>query len=255
MSCRDMQPILHGYLDDELDLERSLEVEAHLRECAACGAEVRAQRELRAAVSAHAPYHAAPADLRKRVMALVPPAQPRIIRRWRRVAWMGVGAALVVSLFTLWTLGRPGTGRPGNVIEQEVVASHFRSLLASHLTDVASSDRHTVKPWFTGKLDFGADVYDLAAAGFPLVGGRLDYVDGRTVAALVYNHGRHVINVFVWPQPGADQRPQPGGLRGFHTLHWVAGGMTWWAVSDVSPPDLETLATLVAAEEEKGRTK
>ena len=127
-----------------------------------------------------------------------------------------------------------------DAIAQEVVSSHVRALMGEHLLDVRSTDQHTVKPWFLGKLDFSPPVTDLAQAGFPLTGGRLDYVAGRPVAAVVYTRGRHTINVFVWPEtsdavPSSDVR----AIRGFHVRHWARGGMSYWAVSDVNDADLD----------------
>jgi anti-sigma factor RsiW len=244
MNCEEMLSWLDAYVDEELDLARSVDVERHLAECADCAAQTQSLRKLRLAISGNAPYYAAPADLRKRVTGLMP--RPKRRSFWT-MAWMPAAAALAASLATVLIMGV----RPSNTIEQEVMASHYRSLLANHLTDVASSDRHTVKPWFTGKLDFGADVFDLSGSGFPLAGGRLDYIDGRTVAALVYNHGRHVINVFVWPESGSARAPRSDSARGYNVVHWSEAGMAWWAVSDVNAADLKELAGLLIAAEEK----
>jgi anti-sigma factor RsiW len=240
MNCAEVRPWLDPYVDDELDLTRSLEVEQHLAECKTCTSKIDALRQLRGAIVAHAPYHAAPAELRKRIGRLAP-------RPASRIGWMAAAAACAAAGLAL--VAFLATTR-GNPVEQAVVDSHIRSMLANHLTDVASSDRHTVKPWFNGKLDFGVDVFDFASAGFLLVGGRLDYLDGRTVAALVYTRGKHVINVFVWPgetRAGADTR------KGYNVIRWNAGGMSWWAVSDVNPQDLRELAQLLSQAEAQAR--
>jgi anti-sigma factor RsiW len=123
-----------------------------------------------------------------------------------------------------------------------LVADHVRSTLASHLVDVETSDRHTVKPWFNGRIDFAPPVVDLAARGFALVGGRVDYLDGRVVAALVYRRNKHVINVFVRPEPRGLRLPSLGRPRdGYSVVRWSEGGLEFWAVSDVEPHELETL--------------
>ncbi len=244
MNCAELLSWLDGYVDEELDLARSVEIERHLAECVDCAAQAKGLRMLRSAIASNAPYYTAPTDLRKRVEGLMP--RPKQRRLWTMV-WAPAAAALAASLATVLITGV----RPANTIEQEVVASHYRSLLANHLTDVASSDCHTVKPWFTGKLDFGADVFDLSASGFPLAGGRLDYIDGRTVAALVYNRGRHVINVFVWPQSGSARAPRSDSARGYNVVRWSEADMAWWAVSDVNAADLKELVGLLVAAEEK----
>src|SRR5262249_992225 len=131
-------------------------------------------------------------------------------------------------------------------ISEQVAESHVRSLMADHLTDVASTDHHTVKPWFAGRLDFSPPVYDLAAQGFPIVGRRVDCLAGRQVAAVVYRHGDHVINLYVWPAGARDAAPAPPGARqGYNVRHWTDNDMSYWAVSDLNPRELETFETLV----------
>jgi anti-sigma factor RsiW len=177
-----------------------------------------------------------------------PQHQPDIRPRGRP-QWLAAAALYVVVGGAAWMLGVAYGRSPGAdadaAMRNAVVASHVRSLEASHLIDVASSDRHTVKPWFDGKLDFSPPVPDLAAQGFPLIGGRLDYLDNRPVAALVYGRAKHDINLFIWPAP-AESSPDaaPSSVRGYHVRHWVRDGMTFWAVSDVAEPDLATFVSL-----------
>lgn len=162
---------------------------------------------------------------------------------WQGLAWFGTGAATAWGL-ALVLLATPIP--PADALAEGVTSNHVRSLMASHLADVASSDHHTVKPWFAGKLDFSPPVVDLAAEGFPLTGGRLDYLDGRTVAALVYRSGPHVINLFVWP--AADAKAQPTTLsarQGYQLVHWAQGGMQAWAVSDLNAAELQNFAALL----------
>jgi anti-sigma factor RsiW len=174
---------------------------------------------------------------------------PRIIT-FRRSAFasFAMAACMVVSVLS-FQLGRTATGTSENdALLQEVVSGHVRSLMATHLSDVISTDRHTVKPWFEGKLDFGPDVQDFADKGFPLVGGRLDYIGNRNVAGLVYKHGQHVINLYEWPASSMDRsNPRPFAVRGYHAFAWQKGGLAYWLVSDVNTADLQNLAELISA--------
>jgi anti-sigma factor RsiW len=194
-------------------------------------------------------YVAAPDSLRRRIVDAVdaesPPAARRPARRqWLQLAAACAAAAVLGSGTTYLSL----TNGSQASMADEVVANHVRSLLVENrVVDVPSSDEHTVKPWFNGKLDFAPPVVDLTSDGFPLVGGRLDYAGQRTVAALVYRHRQHIINLFLWPADGggADGTPSAESLQGYHVLHWSSGGMVYWAVSDLNPADLRAFGDLV----------
>jgi len=244
MICRDALDLVHGYIDGELDLVKCLEVEQHLGACPACKVQYDQLRELSAGIRAHAHYHAAPVALHTRVAAALPREPGTGARAW---GWGGMAAAL--ALFTLLGLGVALTWlQPGadERLAREVVSAHVRSLMADHLLDIASSDQHTVKPWIDGKLDFAPPVEDLAAQGYPLAGGRLDYLGGRGVMALVYRRHAHVINLFIWPQAReADASVRSDSIQGFNVAHFTRAGMAFWAVSDVSPEEFRTFVGLV----------
>ena len=243
MDCDAAKPLLSVYLDGELGAGESLALETHLEGCADCREVLARAEAASAAIRGQAEYFRSPGPLRARILdqlqASLPAAPPvRAAARWRV---FGIGslaasaAALAASL--LLFINAPG---PANLIADQIVASHVRSMMAQHLTDVASSDQHTVKPWFDGKLDLAPPVVDLAKAGFPLVGGRLDYIDHRPVAALVYRHDKHLINLFVMPATGAATAATDVTLiRGYEVLRWSAGGMDFWAVSDLNPGELK----------------
>jgi anti-sigma factor RsiW len=179
--------------------------------------------------------YTAPARLRRKLMP-----QPWLDRPRAALAGACAAAAILLS----FVVGR-STAPTSSGAAQDVVASHVRSLMASHLQDVASTDQHTVKPWFEGRLDFGPDVRDFAQEGFPLEGGRLDYVDSRPAAALVYRHGAHVINVLEWPADGSSSTPPTlSTLRGFQLFSWRRNGLSYWAVSDLNAADLQKFAQL-----------
>lgn len=246
MSCPHTEQEVTAYLDGELDLTSALAFERHLEECPDCARALAAQRALREAIeSADLRFRPAPDLARRLRRAAAAPATPR----W--ASWRGLQtvAALLLVAVASWSLGRVWPPRPAPDLADEVVASHVRSLLAGHPADVASSNQHTVKPWFAGKLDYSPTVIDLAGRGFPLTGGRLDYLDHHAVAALIYRADKHVINVFTWPTSyGIDGAGLSATSRqGFHVLHWTQGGMTWWAVSDASEDRLRQLARLLGA--------
>lgn len=238
MNCGEAEGLLHAYVDGELDLVLTLDTETHIRECATCSATIERLQTLHTAIYAQAPYYSAPPELRRQLTAKLVPKD-----RWY-AQWPLAAAACLLVGFVLWTVSTSPFRTTPAGIRQEVVGAHVRSLLAEHLMDVPSSDRHTVKPWFAGKLDFAPQVEDLSAQGFALAGGRLDYINGRTVAALIYRRRQHTINVFTWPGRG-DESPRTESAQGFHIVHWVRHGMEWWAVSDVAAADLDELARLL----------
>ena len=260
MSCQETRALLHAFFDDELDPVRSLSVQSHLDACPDCARDIAAQRSLRAALRDEALYFRSPEGFESRVRAALG-SRGAIERRAGRLgavgallrmrwAWLPAGAAaalLAVTVITIGRFGAPAEGpRADDLLGREVVASHVRSLMASHLTDVPSSDQHTVKPWFNGRLDFSPPVTDLAGEGFTLVGGRLDYLAGRSVAALVYQRRLHVINLMIWPSPGEPDRSLTAATRqGYHLLHWIQGGMSYWAVSDLNEGEMKQFVGLV----------
>jgi anti-sigma factor RsiW len=238
VECREVEGVLGAYLDGELEPAVSASVRGHVDACAACRQRL-ANLESIGRMVRRAPYYQAPERLRARLT----PARPRSTATSHLLAW-AAAAVIVASLTGSIVLVRSATRAarvdPVDAVAQEVVSSHVRALMGEHLFDVRSTDQHTVKPWFLGKLDFSPPVTDLAQAGFPLTGGRLDYVAGRPVAALVYTRRHHTINVFVWPETsGAVRSSDTRAIRGFHVRHWTRGGMSYWAVSDVNDADLD----------------
>ncbi len=251
MDCTQAQELLPAYADGELDAATALQLERHLAGCAQCSAALATTRALSGAIAQHATRHKAPEYLKHRIHAALLAEQPlrrRSARAWPW-AWINLGAAgtataafaVTLSLY----LAQPSASER---LDQDLVASHFRSLMPDHLADVASTDQHTVKPWFAGKLDFSPPVYDLVQQGFPLIGGRLDYLEQRPVAALVYQHRKHIINLYVWPQrDGRDAQPRAASRQGFQLLRWNQGGMEFSAVSDMNGQELAEFSQLLRA--------
>jgi mycothiol system anti-sigma-R factor len=263
VNCEEIKNLMDAYLDGELDALTSQRVEQHLRDCPKCEQAYEVETVMAHAISQAAPYYKAPFELRERIQVSLRDAigvttsrgapgaaslavrRPEAMRRgvffdvpwnWLALAAAIAVAAIIASSF-LPRLRQPGADQ---FLATQLIASHVRSLMAAHLTDVASSDQHTVKPWLDVKLDFAAPVVDLSGDGFPLVGGRLDYLDNHSAAALVYQRRKHFINLFIWPTTPADTKAQQMVTRqGFNLLHWIAGDFTYWVVSDVNITDLQ----------------
>jgi anti-sigma factor RsiW len=229
-------------------------MESHLNGCPTCAQEVETLKALRAALQRSSLEYAAPSALRERIQTSLR-ASSRSDVQERKLKWpslniwqlAGAFALLALISITGWQLTARLRAPSGDQqIAAEVFASHVRSLEADHLMDVASTDQHTVKPWFDGKLDFSPPVEDLASEGFPLVGGRLDYLEGREVAALVYQRRKHFVNVFVWPGSAeTNSTPAIQSRQGYNIMRWSRGGFQFWAVSDVALPDLAEFVRLL----------
>ena len=272
MDCTQTQSLLHGYIDQELDLTSSMALDRHLEGCPSCRAAFEAQSALRSSIRRYAQYHAAPAGLAERMHAELEraprgaPARARTGGHWlalggwrglaaalasaRNAEWLKLGTAVAATAVVTWTaafqIAKPASEER---ITEQVITGHARSLITGHIADVASSDRHTVKPWLSAKLDFSPPVTDLTASGFPCVGGRLDYLNNRPVAVLVYRRRQHVINLFVWPDrqhpAAAPTRLRP--RQGYHIVRWRDSGMAFWAISDLDESELKSFAERYAS--------
>ena len=254
MNCNEAAALVARYVDGELDDLQRRTVEQHLRTCANCVAEHQAALALRDRVRADVPYYEAPPALRERVRALTAESAataPGRAQSWReRWRWVAGGAlAGCAATIVAWTVGTAVVAWHTNEdVAAEAVAMHVRATLNNHLIQVASSDQHTVKPWLSSKLDYSPPVPELSGAGFPLAGGRLDYLDNRPVAALVYRYRQHVINLFVWPDTKSGRvPPQSLAKQGYNVRRWSDAGMTFWAISDVNAAELKTFAEAYAS--------
>jgi len=241
MTCEQARSLIGSYLDGEVtDIVRVQEIESHIAECAGCAQEMTSLQALSTGVRQQAPYFEAPMSLEDRIRArtIGKPVEREEVRPPRRrwiLSLSTFGATAFACLAALFFFMRLSGGQS---LESELVADHFRSLQANHLFDVPSSDKHTVKPWFQGKIDFSPNVPDLKNVGFPLLGGRLDYLDHRPVAALVYGRAKHVINVFVIHRTSSGSGSS-SGADGYHLVRWLDGDLEYWAVSDLNASELE----------------
>lgn len=264
MNCEEIASLMDGYLDGELDPVTNQKIEGHLRDCPDCEQAYQAQSALVRVIGSAAPYYKAPGELRERIRSSLRDEIGVMVRRngtrgsqvmrtqkrsilsempWN---WLALAAAIILAAIIVSSLlPQLGAPRADQFLATQLIASHVRSLMANHLTDVASSDQHTVKPWLDAKLDFAAPVVDLSGEGFPLIGGRLDYLDNHSVAALVYQRRKHFINLFVWPAtPGMSKVQKAMTRQGYHLLHWADSDFNYWTVSDVSEADLQTFKQL-----------
>jgi anti-sigma factor RsiW len=250
VSCELSQTQLLAYFDGELDAVSASVFETHLQSCPECRSALDSEEALRASFAKANLYEKAPASLHRSITAKLPAAptaptatiQPAAPSSWR---WLAMAASFLLAAMLGWQLFQHFAGPPRDSdVVRAALDAHLRSLQAGHLADVQSTDQHTVKPWFDGKLDFAPPVRDFANDGFPLLGGRLDVLDGKTVAALVYGRRKHIINVFVWPAGASVRATRPGESQGYHWVTWRNGGFDFLAVSDVNPVDLQQLSKL-----------
>ena len=245
MACDQPKTLLHAYLDGELDAPGMAAYEQHLATCPDCASTLDAEETLRRSLQQAELYERAPESLRSgvRVATSAPPARSSAYPgAWR---WLAVAAALIIALLWGSRLFSPAIKSSQQAaLTTTLLDAHLRSLQPGHLTDVESTDQHTVKPWFDGKLDIAPPVHDFAADGFPLLGGRLDVIEGRTVPALIYGRRKHIVNVFVWKSQDTIPYSDSGERQGYHWVSWKQDGFTFCAVSDVSLPDLQQLKTL-----------
>ena len=249
MSCQRTSSILHAYFDGELDVVGAAEFERHVDSCPDCAAGLAAQETLRASLKKSNLRERAPETLRRKLAAEITEPIPRTAApsssttMWRGLA-LAASFLLVVVIGWRQIEGLRGV-RDDATLFPSIVDAHLRSLQPGHLIDVVSTDQHTVKPWFDGKIDFAPPVRDLASDGFPLEGGRLDAISGRTVAVVVYARRKHVINVFMWPTTKQDAAPSSGSRLGYNWVEWRREGIESIAVSDVSASDLHALWQLL----------
>jgi anti-sigma factor RsiW len=237
MTCDEAEVLLHALIDGELDAGHARDVEAHIADCPRCAPQLAAYREMSRQVADADLRYTAPASLRRRIEASLPQAKPAPSRR-SVLKGFAMGSAL--SAIAASGLFAVVLRRDDNqLIMSEIVSAHLRSLQAGHLTDVISTDQHTVKPWFNGKLDVSPPVVDLTAQGFTLIGGRLDYIDAQEIGAVVYRRRQHIINLFVARISDTESRPaKMENIQGFNIRTWSAQGMKFWAVSDIAPDEL-----------------
>ena len=239
MTCAETEIMLHALLDGELDAGHAFEVETHLTTCPRCAGQLRAYRELQQAIPAAQLRFAAPMSLRRRIEAALPSPPARVSSRRSVLKGFAMGSAFSAAVAATLVVAVIRTDQDQRALG-DALSAHLRSLQGEHLTDVQTSDQHTVKPWFNGKVDVAPPVVDLTARGFRLIGGRLDYLDGKAVASIVYRRRMHVINLFIaQAAPSEPQGRKIDKVQGFNIRRWNAQGLEFWAVSDIDAAELQ----------------
>jgi anti-sigma factor RsiW len=255
VNCSETETLVYAYVDGELDAGHVMEFEQHLHNCSACDQVYKSCKDLHNRLGSGRLAYSAPAGLRERIQAAIPrnEAKPKLISVGKSRNWQHIAASLLLGVIAGGTAVEFMPLRHGQpTLADQLLSSHVRSqMLESHHVDVESSDQHTVKPWFKGKLDFSPSVHDLADKGYPLVGGRLDYLDHRPVAALVYQRRQHLINLFIWPvSAGQEETSRTLSSQGYHFVHWIQSNTNYWAVSDLNADELNDFAELVKGKSE-----
>jgi anti-sigma factor RsiW len=248
MNCISSRELLGAYLDEELDAGLQTELQTHVGACHACSDAYARLRERHADIRSHAPCYEAPAVLLGSVRAAILGEAANETRAGLRTnkswAWLTIAASILLCVSVGWNLALLRTRTPEpDVLAENLLSSHVRSLIGTHLVDVPSSDQHTVKPWFDGKLNFSPDVKNLASQGFPLLGGRIEYISKQPVAALVYGRRKHIINLFTWPA-GTVPGVRSWSRQGYNMVHWNNGQMDYWAIADITVEELEQFRDL-----------
>lgn len=247
MTCDASRSVLHAYLDGELDAMRAAEFEQHVENCAACTREFEAQESLRSSIQRAQLYESMPPGLENKIRKQIAAAEPRSLWKFPALQWLAVAVALLLVTGATWKiLPMLHSGSELSASAAEIVDAHIRSLQPGHLTDVASTDQHTVKPWFDGRIPFAPPVRDFTEEGFPLIGGRLDVLQGQTAAALVYGRRKHFISVYVWPERAGDVDQYSGVKSGYNWISWRQGELRLCAVSDTNRDDLAALKELIS---------
>jgi anti-sigma factor RsiW len=247
MEQSELHSLLHPYFDGELDFSESIIFEKHLTNCSDCSQALEDQKKLRTVLEQSSLRYIAPKSLKRTVQTSLKrnAASRKVTIQWNWKIY-GIAASIAIAFFVFWMFIPKNPSKLQTEVTNEIVSSHIRSLMASHLFDVASSDQHTVKPWFAGKLDFSPTVKDFSGQGFQLIGGRLDYIGGRSVAALVYQHQKHIINVFEWNnESGHHENRILRNSQGFNLIADQSGEIKFWLISDLNAEELGQLADLL----------
>jgi anti-sigma factor RsiW len=249
MECKETISWLEVYIDGELEEPKRLEIEKHLKNCASCALLKENKFAFYSAIGSSSLYFKTPAGLEERIHGALKREQEKIPKTEKALSWfpkITFWAPLTALALVILMNGHGIFSLRQDDLAQDVISSHVRSLMVDHLVDVQTSDQHVVKPWFNGKLDFSPQVLDFSKQGFPLAGGRLDYLAHRSVVALVYHRNLHPINLFIWPSKNEKEiPPKVLSIQGYNLVHWSANGMTYWAVSDLNLQELKTFIDFV----------